>query len=181
MVECRGGGYARRGLDKGAWVAQNARMTDMGDEQGSDNRVPLAPGVSLSADALQFTFSRSSGPGGQNVNKLSTRATLTVRMDDLAQVMPADALRRLEQMAGQRLARDPDRIVISASESRSQLANRQSALLKLRQLLVQAMHRARPRRPTRPTRGSKQRRLKAKQQRGQRKAHRREDRDPGRD
>src|SRR5690606_27590183 len=53
--------------------------------------VTLGPGVVVPASALSFSFARGGGPGGQNVNKLATRATLTVRLDDLAAAMPADA------------------------------------------------------------------------------------------
>ena len=77
------------------------------DEPVPDNRVPIAPGVLLPASALRFTFSRSGGPGGQNVNKLSTKATIQVA--DLADAMPPWALKRLLIHAGSRLAGDGER------------------------------------------------------------------------
>ena len=144
------------------------------DESTPDNRIPIAPGVSLQESALRFTFSRSGGPGGQNVNKLSTKATLTIQIDQLGEAMPIWALKRLLIHAGSRLAGDGDRIIITDSSSRSQSANKQACLAKLRMMVVEAMNRPKRRRPTKPSRGSIQRRLDAKRHRSQRKADRRD-------
>ena len=141
-------------------------------------QVRIAPGVKLPPAALRYTFSRSGGPGGQHVNKVSTRVTLTVRLDDLAATLPAWALDRLVQHAGRRLARDPDRINLVCARSRSQYANRRACLLKLKEMLVDAMNRPRRRRPTRPPAGAIQKRLDAKKAQARRKADRREDRSP---
>jgi ribosome-associated protein len=138
--------------------------------------IEVAPGRTLPADRLAFTFAKSGGPGGQHVNKTATAVTLTVPLDALAEVLPADALSRLRHQAGHRLA--GDRLVIHAADSRSQHANRKACLLKLRRMIVEAMHRPRPRRPTRPSRGAKERRLQSKKQHGQRKAERRSNRAP---
>lgn len=135
-----------------------------------------APGITLPVSALRFTFSRGGGPGGQNVNKLNTRATLSVPLDVLAEAMPAGAFERLKSKAGSRLTTDA--VVISAADSRSQLANRRACLGRLRHLLIESLHRPRPRRATRPTRGSVERRLKTKQSQGQRKRERRGNRNP---
>ncbi|MFA9477354.1 alternative ribosome rescue aminoacyl-tRNA hydrolase ArfB [Phycisphaerales bacterium AB-hyl4] len=135
-----------------------------------------APGVSLPVSALRFTFSRGGGPGGQNVNKLNTRATLSVPLEALAAAMPADAFERLKTKAGARLTADA--IVISAADSRSQLANRRACLSRLRHLLIESLHRPRRRRATRPSRGVIERRLKAKKSQGQRKHERRSNRNP---
>jgi ribosome-associated protein len=129
--------------------------------------LPIAPGLTLPDSAIHFTFSRSGGPGGQNVNKLNTRATLTIHLDDLAQYLPLWALNRLKTLAGDRFAHDPDRLVITSADSRSQLANRRACLLKLRDLIIHARNRPRPRKPTRPTRGSVERRLETKKQHSQ--------------
>lgn len=139
---------------------------------GDGSNLALAPGVSLPEAALRWTFSRGGGPGGQNVNKVSTRATLTVHIDDLAATMPAWAVQRLTEQAGQRLAADPDRLVITSADSRSQHANRQACLLKLRDMLVRAMNRPRRRKATKPSAGAVRRRLENKKQRGQRKRER---------
>ena len=146
------------------------------DEASPDNRIPISPGVALPDSALRFTFSRSGGPGGQNVNKVNTKATLTVEIADLVDVLPPWALQRLLIHAGSRLAGDAERILITDSSSRSQHANRQACLAKLRLMVVEAMNRPKRRRPTKPSRGAIQRRLDAKQHRSRIKANRR---DPG--
>lgn len=156
------------------WRINNAPMpvSPVPTPAPDEDRPPIAPGVRLDESALSFTFSRGGGPGGQNVNKVNTHATMTVPLDALADAMPAWALVRLRAAAGQYLAAEPDRLVIHATDSRSQLANRRSCVLKLRQLIIQAMQRPRVRRPTRPSARAKQRRLDTKKQRGQIKARR---------
>jgi ribosome-associated protein len=134
------------------------------------DRLEVAPGLAVPQRLLQFTFSRSSGPGGQNVNKLNTRATLTVELDALAPhlTFPVDRLCRL---AGRQCT--GDRLIIASDAHRSQIANRKECLEKLRQLILRARVRPRTRKPTRPTRGSVERRLDHKKQRGQIKRRRR--------
>lgn len=149
-------------------------MDPLADEH---NRIAIAPNVKVSAKVLRFTFTRSGGPGGQHVNKVATQAILTVDVDDLAQVLPASVIARLQRKASAYLARDR-RLVISASTSRSQLANRKACLAKLRHLIVAAMHKPATRKPTRPSRASIQRRLNEKKARGLRKRAREEDRRP---
>ena len=138
--------------------------------------VTIAPGVRLPGQALTFSFARSGGPGGQHADKASTRATLTVDGEALRAVLHEDAMQRLAQQAGSRWL--GDRLVLTAANSRSQRANRRACFAKLRELIVSAQQRPRPRRPTRPPRGAVERRLQAKRERGQRKAERRGSRDP---
>lgn len=143
------------------------------EDPGRSNDIPIAPGVALPESALRFTFSRSGGPGGQNVNKLNTKAMLTVEVADLADVMQPWAIQRLLIHAGSRLAGDAERIQITDSSSRSQHANRQACLAKLRLMIVEAMNRPKRRRPTKPSRGAIQRRLDAKRHRSRIKSNRR--------
>jgi ribosome-associated protein len=130
----------------------------------------LAPGVRAAPGGLRFSFSRSSGPGGQNVNKLSTRAELRIAMRDI-QGMDDAAMDRLRQFAGKRLTRD-DQIVIHADTTRSQLDNKSECLSRLRDLVTKAMVRPKTRRKTRPSRAAKERRLQSKRVRSQTKATR---------
>jgi ribosome-associated protein len=134
-------------------------------------QIELAKGVALPAAALRFRYTASSGPGGQNVNKLNTKAVLTVRLDDLAEVLTPAAMQRLRQLAGHHLAGEA--LVIAGDEHRSQSANREACLDRLRALVIQARRRPRKRRPTRPTRASQERRIEHKKQRSRIKRQRR--------
>lgn len=131
--------------------------------------IPLAPGVRISPDRLAFSFASSSGPGGQNVNKRATKAELRVRLGDIP--LPPDALARLGALAGRRLT-DAGEIVIAADEYRSQARNRDACLDRLRELVLRAQVRPRPRRATKPSRGSVLRRLDEKKRRSERKRSR---------
>ncbi len=134
------------------------------------DQVELAPGVALPAAALCFRFARSSGPGGQNVNKLNTKAALSVSLADLAVVLSEPAFGRLLRLAGR--YRVGDRLTIASESSRSQLDNRRACVDKLAQLVQQALVRPKVRRPTKPSRASKERRLKQKQRRAEIKRNR---------
>lgn len=135
--------------------------------------VEIAPGVLVREDALRFTFARSSGPGGQNVNKRSTKAELRVAIADLP--IPRDAASRLVRLAGPAWGRvtDAGELLLVADDERSQRQNREECLDRLRRLVVASMVRPKPRRPTKPTKGSQRRRIEAKKQRGQTKQARR--------
>lgn len=128
----------------------------------------------IPAHALRFAFVRSSGPGGQNVNKRATQAQLRVRIDDIP-VSPA-AARRLRTLAGAKLT-DADEILISSDRERSQRRNIEACLDRLRTLVLRALTPPKKRVATKPTRASKERRLKAKSQKSERKANRRDVRD----
>ena len=130
----------------------------------------IAPNLAIDENELDISFVRASGPGGQNVNKLSTAAQL--RFDTRRIALPADAQARLARLAGHRMTKD-GAIVIHAQRFRTQERNRSDAIERLVELLRQAMTRPVPRRPTRPTLGSKQRRLEGKKRRGDVKAKRR--------
>lgn len=147
------------------------------DDSPLGTRVELAPGVIVAPDALRFAFSRSSGPGGQNVNKRSTKAELRVAMMDLP-ITPG-ARRRLAAAAGTVGARVTavGELLLSADEERSQRANRDTCLERLRELLLRALPEPKVRRPTKPTKGSRQRRLEEKGRRGAVKETRRRPRD----
>jgi ribosome-associated protein len=121
-------------------------------------------------DLIRFSFSASRGPGGQNVNKLATKAELRIRVADLP--LHHEALDRLRKIAPSRITKDDELIIIS-DEFKSQTMNRDAALERLRDLMAQAMVRPRIRRATKPTKGSKERRLTAKKRDSQIKSQRR--------
>jgi len=114
--------------------------------------------------AVEISFVRSAGPGGQNVNKVATAAQLRFHVGAFAR-LDAAAKDRLRKLAGRRLT-DGDEIVIVARSHRTQEANRRDALQRLEALLDAAWPAPVPRRATRPTRASKERRLAGKARSG---------------
>jgi ribosome-associated protein len=135
-----------------------------------DAMLRITRDLTIHENDLDISFVRASGPGGQNVNKLSTAAQL--RFDTRRITLPADAQARLTRLAGQRMTNEGV-IVIHAQRFRTQERNRMDAVERLTELLREAATRPLPRRPTKPTKASKQRRLEGKKRRGEVKARRR--------
>jgi ribosome-associated protein len=131
----------------------------------------VAPGVRVAEADLRLQFARSGGPGGQNVNKLNTKAELWVPLAALVGLTHR-ARERLARLAGHRLTAAGE-IHISSDTRRTQEANRAEVFERLRELIVAARHEPKPRRKTKPSRASKQRRLEGKRRRGEIKAKRR--------
>lgn len=124
----------------------------------------INPHISIPLDEIEFSAVRASGPGGQNVNKVSS--AIHLRFDVGASSLPEAAKKRILAFADSRIS-EAGVIVIKAQNHRTQTRNREEALARLKSVLIAALKVQKPRRPTRPTLASKERRLKRKTQRGQ--------------
>lgn len=129
----------------------------------------VTPSFAIPERELDERFVRASGPGGQNVNKVSTAVEL--RFDVAASRLAADVKERLLALAGKRVNQDGV-LLIDSREHRTQTQNRAAARARLVELLRQALRRPRSRKKTRPSRAARERRLEAKSQRGRIKARR---------
>jgi ribosome-associated protein len=127
--------------------------------------------ISIDEREIDESFVRSSGPGGQNVNKLSTAVQLRFDVRH-SPSLPPDVAERLERLAGARLTRDGV-LVIIAQRHRTQVRNRQDALDRLIDLIRRAAIPPVTRRPTRPTMASRKRRIEGKKHRADVKKQRR--------
>jgi ribosome-associated protein len=125
--------------------------------------------VRLPEDALSETFLASTGPGGQNVNKVATACQL--RCNVFALGLPPHAYEKLKILAGSKLTQGGE-LIITARTHRSQEANREEARRRLRELVAEALHRDAKRRPTKPSRSAKAKRVESKKGRGAVKAMR---------
>lgn len=128
------------------------------------NVIEVTDTILIPEEELEFSFVRSSGPGGQNVNKVATAVQL--RFDAGASPsLPVEVRQRLLRLAGSRVT-DEGELVITARRFRSQHRNRQDAVERLVKLVRRAAEKPKKRRKTRPTKASVQRRLETKQRRG---------------
>ena len=124
----------------------------------------VTPDISIPDEEFEWKFIRSSGPGGQNVNKVASAVQLRFLLHRNVS-LPASARNRLRRLAGQRLI-DDGSILISARSERSQEQNRRDALERLAELIRAALIEPKVRKKTRPTLGSKERRIESKKRRG---------------
>lgn len=133
----------------------------------------IDPRITLPADDLVWTATRSSGPGGQNVNKVSSRVELRFDLPGTEALAPA-VKERLAVLARGYLDAE-GRILLKSEKTRDQPRNLEDARERLRQLILQALVVPKPRRPTRPSRAARRRRVEEKRRQGDKKRDRRVD------
>ena len=132
--------------------------------------IAVTPSLRIPASELDFTFSRSGGKGGQNVNKVETRVELWFDVQNSPTLTEWQRTRLLEKLAGRI---DGDGVLrLASSEGRTQLSNRRIAVERFVELLKDALHVEKKRRPTRATKGSKERRLAGKKVQSKKKSNR---------
>lgn len=132
--------------------------------------IEITDTISLQDGEVQLEFVQSSGPGGQNVNKVATKAHL--RFDTNSPALPEEVRARLLQLAKNRI-NDEGILMIEAGRYRTQDQNRADAIARLADLILKAAQRPKTRRRTRPTAASIQKRLESKRQRSEVKQSRR--------
>jgi ribosome-associated protein len=128
--------------------------------------IVVMPGVRVPSEALAMRAVRAGGPGGQNVNKVSSKVEVRVDVDKIDGL---DAAAR-ERLRASSSTDAQGRVIVTSQRTRDQHLNLEDARQKIRRLVASALERPRTRRATRPTRASVERRLSEKRRRGERKA-----------
>ena len=132
--------------------------------------IEITPRISIADDELTFTYARSGGPGGQNVNKVSSKVLLRWNPGK-STALPADVQARFLAQQRSKLTNDGDLLIVS-QKTRDQTKNTEDCLEKLRALIVRALVPPKERKATKPSKGSRERRLADKKIQGRRKKDR---------
>jgi ribosome-associated protein len=144
-------------------------MLDHWSKQG-DTMLEATPTIRIPESELAWSFVRSGGPGGQNVNKVASKAVLRWSLAASPSV-PDHVKDRFQQLNKRRITAEGE-FVVTSQRFRDQERNRLDCLEKLGELIRQAAHLPKPRRPTKPSRGSRERRLQEKRHRSHTKSAR---------
>jgi ribosome-associated protein len=135
--------------------------------------VIITPRLTIPASELAISFARSGGPGGQNVNKVSSKVELRWNVRDSRALTTSDHELILQNL-GNKLTTDGE-LIVTSTKTRDQIQNREDAFDKLALIVRASLHRPKPRRATRPTKASKRRRVEGKRHRSEIKRNRRAD------
>jgi ribosome-associated protein len=127
--------------------------------------IEITPSIQIGDEEVEFTFIRSPGPGGQNINKVSSAVQLRFNVHSTTSI-PQDVKQRLVKLAGRRLTSEGV-LIIEARQYRSQERNRQAAMERLVRLIQQACEPPKPRHKTKPTHAAIMRRLESKRKRSE--------------
>ena len=129
--------------------------------------LPITPYLTIPGTELQVAFARSSGPGGQNVNKVNSKVSLSWNLEATSVLYPT-TLARLRALAAHRIT-DDGILRITCQTHREQSRNMAACRERLRQIVLEALEPVVPRKPTRPTAGARRRRLDNKRQTSEKK------------
>jgi ribosome-associated protein len=135
--------------------------------------ISVTPHLTIPASELAIAFARSGGPGGQNVNKVSSKVELRWNLRDSSAPTSTDHALLLEKLGG-KLTTDGE-LIVTSTKTRDQIKNREDAFDKLTLIVRAALHRDKPRKATKPSRAAKRRRVESKRHRSEIKKNRRGD------